>query len=81
MAVALRHDSDQGDRVEHLVVVGEVVGGDQIDPRVLHQPPVLDPDRLGRGRQLIGGLIAAPIGLGGELKLAVAADAGEAGDI
>ena len=81
VAVSLGHGADQGDRIEHLVVVGEVVRGDQIDPGVLHQLPVLHPDRLGRGRQLVGGLLAPPVALSRELELAIAADARESGDV
>jgi hypothetical protein len=41
MPVAGRDGADESGRVEHLVVVGEVVRGDQIDPGLAHEPPVL----------------------------------------
>ncbi len=77
-AVPLGDGADQSDCVEHLVVVGEVVGRNQVDPGILHQPPVLYPDVLGCLRELRGRGLALPIALGRELELAVAADPGEA---
>jgi hypothetical protein len=69
---------DQRDRVEHLVVEREVVGGDEVDPLLLHEAPVVDADLLRGREQLVGGLLALPVALGRELQLARGADAGEA---
>ena len=54
VAVALRDRADERDRVEHLVVEREVVGGDQVDPLLLHEAPVVDADLL-RGREQVVG--------------------------
>ena len=52
-AIALGDGAYQRDRVEHLVVIGEVVGGDQIDPPILHQLPVLDAGSPWRSRPVL----------------------------
>ena len=51
-AVALGHGADQGARVEHAVVEGEVVGRDEVDPEVALQRPVAGAELGARAQEL-----------------------------
>ena len=78
--VTLGNGADHRGDVEHLVVEGEGVAGDQLDPGVAHAPPGLQPQRAGRLLQLRERAPAVPVALGGALQLASRADARVAGD-
>src|SRR5207244_10697411 len=67
--LALRHGAHQRARVEHPVVVREVVRRDEIDAGVLLQPPVAGA-QLGTGLEEVRqGNLAAPVAFGGALQL------------
>src|SRR5881296_666083 len=68
-AVALRHGAHQRARIEHPVVIREVVRRDEIDAGVLLQPPVAGA-QLGTGLEEVRqGDLAAPVAFGGALQL------------
>src|SRR6185503_11470389 len=71
-----RDQPGQADRVEHLVVVAEVVARDQVQPGVGLRFPGRLPDRAGDPRQLILTNFAGPEALDGSLQLAMFADTG-----
>ena len=78
--VALRNDVQQNGGVKHLIVVAEVVAGNQIDACGLLQLPVLGAQLLGGGTHLIKGGVALPICFNDLLQLTVLADARKTGD-
>src|SRR5439155_11475302 len=77
-AVARGDGADQRARIEHPVVVGEVVAGDEVESGVLLQPPVTGA-QLRAGFQEVGLRdFAGPVAFGGAFQLAQGADGGEA---
>jgi hypothetical protein len=79
--VAVGHGADERDHIEDVVVEREVVRRDQVHARLVHEPPVVRADPLGRRLELVERDVAAPVALGRELQLAVRADARKAGDV
>ena len=73
-AVALGHGTHQDAGVEHLVVQGEVVGGDLPDPGVAQERPGLAAQLPGGRLQLLGRHPAGPVALGGGLQLPAVTD-------
>jgi hypothetical protein len=55
--------------VEDMVVVGKVVGGDDVDAGILLDLPVGETEPLGLGEELILGELASPVGLVGLLEI------------
>src|SRR5438270_1244 len=68
-AVALRHGAHQRARVEHPVVIREVVRRDEIDAGVLLQAPVAGAQLATGLEEVRQGNLAAPVALGGTLQL------------
>ena len=79
-AVARGDGADEGNRVEDVVVQGEVVGGDVGDAGGLVVGPVVAADLAGGGEELLDRRLALPEGLDGLLKLALGANTGETKD-
>src|SRR5207245_7757963 len=75
---ARRDGAHQRARVEHAVVVGEVVRRNEIESRVALRLPVRRPQLRAGLEQVGAGQLAAPIALGGALQLAVGAEWREA---
>ena len=57
------------DVVEDMVVVGKVVGGDDVDASILLDLPVGEAEPLGLGEEVISGDLAGPVGLVGLLEI------------
>nr|POE52186.1 hypothetical protein CFP56_52567 [Quercus suber] len=80
LAVAIGDGAEQLDVVEDLVIVGEVVAGDNVDPGVLLDLPVLEAKSLALGEELVAGELAAPVRLGGLLQVTKTTHTREAQD-
>lgn len=78
LAVTLGDGVEHLDVVEDMVVVGEVVGGDDVDAGVLLDLPVLESQPLALGEEVLARQLAAPVGLVGLLQVTQAAHAREA---
>lgn len=57
------------DVVEDMVVVGKVVGGDDVDAGILLDLPVGETEPLGLGEEVILGELASPVGLVGLFEI------------
>lgn len=57
------------DVVEDMVIVGKVVGGDDVDAGILLDLPVGETEPLGLGEELILGELASPVGLVGLFEI------------
>lgn len=65
------------DVVKEMVVVGEVVAGDDIDASILLDLPVLETETLALSQKLIARQLVSPVSLVGLLELTVRTHAGE----
>lgn len=66
--------------VEDLVVVGEVIGGDNVDARILLDFPVSEAESLALREEVALRDLVGPVGLGGLLEVSQGAHTGEAQD-
>src|SRR5690606_15727450 len=77
-AEALRDGAHHTGHVQHVVIEGEVVGGDDVDPHLLLQLPVAQPQFLAGLEEVRLGELPFPVPLRLPLQLPMGADPGKA---
>ena len=75
---ARRDGADQHRGIEHVVVKGEIIGGDDVDAGLVLEGPMAGAQCAGGGVERGGVAVALPVGFERPLELAVKADAGKA---
>lgn len=66
--------------VKDMIVVGKVVGRDDIDTGILLDLPVLETESLSLSEQVLSGQLVSPVSLVGLLQVAETSHAGETQD-
>lgn len=76
-AIGRRYGTDHDGGVEDMVIKRKVVGGDNSDPLVFLEVPVLRPQALGRREQRVCARFAGPIAFQRKFQLALGPDPGK----